>query len=67
MGTIVKKEEQYIHTRDGQVVVRRVTTVRCPNGKLRHPVDYFDATPGAVKVSEKELEYMRVPVYKQLI
>lgn len=46
---------------------RRVTTVLCPNGQYRYPVDYYDATPGVVKVSESERQRMAVPGYKQLI
>lgn len=52
---------------DGNVYVRRVTKVLCPNGKYRYPVDYYDATPGAVKVSRKEHESLGIPVYEKLI
>jgi hypothetical protein len=38
-----------------------------PNGSLRHPVDYYDATPGTAKVTTQELERMRIPVYERLI
>lgn len=44
-----------------------MTTVLCPNGQYRYPVDYYDATPGVVKVSESERQRMAVPGYKQLI
>jgi hypothetical protein len=46
---------------------RRVTTVRMPNGKYRYPVDYYDATPGAVAVTPQERERIRIPVYQMLI
>ena len=54
-------------TDDGRTFIRRVTTVKLPNGKYRYPVDYYDATPGAVKVSERERESLRIPGYAQLI
>ena len=56
-----------IKTGEGTVLYRRVTTVRMPNGKLRFPVDYYDATPGTVEVTDKELESLRNPVYEQII
>ena len=49
------------------MLIRRERTVRMPNGSLRHPVDYYDATPGTVKVTTQELERMRIPVYERLI
>ena len=67
MGQIVGAKETIITTNEGLKLVRRVTTVRMPNGKYRYPVDYYDATPGTVKVSTQELERIRIPVYKQLI
>ncbi|MBR6319151.1 MAG: hypothetical protein IKR50_01765 [Prevotella sp.] len=67
MGQIVGTKETIITTNEGLKLVRRVTTVRMPNGKYRYPVDYYDATPGTVKVSTQELERIRIPVYKQLI
>ena len=50
MGTIIGRTKTKIRTSDGAVLYRRVTTVRMPNGKLRFPVDYYDATPGTVEV-----------------
>jgi len=67
MGTIVNKKLTNIITNDGQMLVRRVTTVLLPNGKYRYPVDYYDATPGAVKVTRQEQERLRIRVYEQLI
>lgn len=67
MGVIVNKQLTRITTDDGRTFIRRVTTVKRPNGKYRYPVDYYDATPGVVKVSEREKEFLKIPVYKQLI
>ena len=67
MGVIVESHKTNIKTDDGNTYVRRVTKVLCPNGKYRYPVDYYDATPGAVKVSDREREHLSVPVYKKLI
>lgn len=67
MGTILGRTKTKIKTSEGTILFRRVTTVRMPNGKLRFPVDYYDATPGTVEVSDKELESLRNPVYKQLL
>lgn len=64
MGTILGRTKTKIKTSEGTVLYRRVTTVRMPNGKCRYPVDYYDATPGTVEVSDKELENPRNPVYK---
>ena len=64
MGTILGRTKTKIKTCEGTVLYRRVTTVRMPNGKCRYPVDYYDATPGTVEVSDKELENLRNPVYK---
>lgn len=54
-------------TDDGRSIIRRVRTILRPNGSYRYPVDYYDATPGAVKVTEQEREHLSVPGYKQLI
>ncbi len=67
MGAIIDSHKTSIKTDDGNVYVRRVTTVLCPNGKYRYPVDYYDATPGAVKVSREERERLEIPVYEKLI
>lgn len=67
MGTIVKRQITPITTDDGRTFIRRVTTILCPNGKYRHPVDYYDATPGIVEVTKEERERLRIPCYKQLI
>ena len=67
MGIIVDRHTDKIMTDDGRTFIRRVTTVKLPNGKYRYPVDYYDATPGAVKVSERERESLRIPGYAQLL
>ncbi len=67
MCTIVDQKTTHIKTQDGVTLARRVTTVRMPNGKFRHPVVYFDLTPDVVRVTRSELERLRVPGYKQLI
>lgn len=67
MGTILGSTKTKIKTSEGAVLYRRVTTVRMPNGKLRYPVDYYDATPGTVEVSDKELDSLKNPAYKQVM
>lgn len=63
-GVVVEK---MITTDEGLKLIRRVRRIRMPNGKYRYPVDYYDATSGAVEVSEEEHERMRIPFYEQLI
>ena len=67
MCNIVNQQTTRIKTQEGQTLARRVTTVRMPNGKYRHPVVYYDITPDVVRVSSAELLRLRVPVYEQLI
>lgn len=67
MGTVISKKETKITADDGRTIIRRVTTVLRPNGRYRYPVDYYDATPGAVKISDRERKHLAVPGYKQLI
>ena len=67
MKAIIRKQVSTFTTDDGRDFVRRVTTVLCPNGKYRYPVDYYDATPGAVKISKRERDHLAVPGYKQFI
>ncbi len=67
MGQIIDRQKTNIVTDDGRPIVRRVTTVLLPNGKYRYPVDYYDATPGVVKVTQREKDFLKVPGYKQLI
>ena len=67
MGNSVGTKETLITTNEGLRLVRRERTVKMPNGNLRHPVDYYDATPGAVEVTPEERQRIRIPVYKMLI
>ena len=67
MGKIIDKTITKIVTEEGISLFRRVTKVLMPNGKYRYPVDYFDATPGVVKVSKEEMDKVAIPVYKKLI
>ena len=70
MGKIIDKTITKIVTEEGIFLFRRVTKVLMPNGKYRYPVDYvdyFDATPGVVKVSKEEMDKVAIPVYKKLI
>lgn len=67
MKTVIKKQVTRFTTDDGRDFIRRVTTVLRPNGRYRYPVDYYDATPGAVKVSQRERDHLAVPGYKQFI
>ena len=67
MGNTVSVKETLITTNESLKLIRRVRTVRMPNGRYRYPVDYYDATPGAVAITPQERERVRIPVYKQLI
>lgn len=67
MGKVINKKERKIVTSDGQILIHRTTTVLCPNGRYRYPEEYFDATPGAVKISKQERDAIRIPGYKMLI
>jgi hypothetical protein len=67
MRKVVDKKERKIVTSDGQVFIHRITKVLRPNGRYRYPEDYFDATPGAVKITQQEREAIMVPGYKVLI
>jgi hypothetical protein len=67
MGRIIDSTETLITTNEGIKLIRRVTRVLMPNGRYRYPVDYYDATPGPVEITEQERERVRIPVYKQII
>lgn len=67
MSNVLAAKEMLISTNEGIKLIRRERTIRMPNGNLRHPVDYYDATPGTVKVTTQELERMRIPVYERII
>ena len=44
MGNVLRTKETLLTTNEGLKLIRRERTVRMPNGSLRHPVDYYDAT-----------------------
>ena len=67
MGKIINKTITKIVTEEGISLFRRVAKVLMPNGKYRYPVDYFDATPGVVKISKEEMDKVAIPVYEKLI
>ena len=67
MQRIIKRQLTRFTTDDGRDFVRRITTVLRPNGTYRYPIDYYDATPGAVKISQRERDHLAVPGYKQFI
>ena len=67
MRVVINIKEKTVTTNEGMKLVRRVTTVRMPNGIERHPVDYYDPTPGTIKITRSERNRIRIPVYKQLI
>ena len=66
MGKAERKITKVV-TDEGILLYRRVTEVIMPNGKRRYPVDYFDATPGVVKVSKAERHKLSIPVYDKII
>ncbi len=66
MGTSDRKITRVV-TDEGVMLYRRVTEVLMPNGKWRYPVDYFDATPGVVKVTKDERRKLAIPVYDKII
>ena len=67
MGKIIDKTITKIVTDEGITLFRRVTKVLMPNGKYRYPIDYFDATPGVVKISKEEINNISIPTYQKLI
>ena len=67
MGKIIEIKDTPVTTVEGLKLIRRETTVLMPNGRCRHPVVYFDATPGTLKVTKEERERRRIPVYSQII
>ena len=42
-------------------------TIQMPNGRYRYPVDYYDAPPGPVIISDAELQRKRIPIYDYMI
>lgn len=67
MRKVVNIAEQPITTNSGLKLIRRVTTILMPNGKYRHPVDYYDATNEPVLITKEEKERRRIPVYEEVM
>ncbi len=67
MREFVGRKISRIVTDDGVVLFKRITTVRMPNGKLRHPVDYYDGSSKVVRISTDERVRVRIPSYKVMI
>lgn len=67
MGKIIGSKTTKIITNDGIQLIRRVTTVRMPNGHYRYPVDYYEASSKPIEMTKDKLDKIRIPVYKQLI
>lgn len=67
MRKVIKVIEQPITTNSGLKLIRRVTTILMPNGKYRHPVDYYDAANEPVLITREERERRRVPIYNEVI
>ena len=67
MRKVINVQEQPITTNSGLKLIRRVTTILMPNGKFRHPVDYYDASNEPVLITKEERDRRRVPVYQEVI
>lgn len=67
MRKIINVHEEPITTNSGLKLIRRVTTILMPNGKLRHPVDYYDASTDPVFITKEERNRRRIPVYQEII
>ena len=67
MGKIVDKTETKIVTLDGVEIIKQVTKVLMPNGKYRYPTVYFTVDDEVHELTQKQLDRIRIPVYKQLI
>lgn len=67
MGKIIDKTETKIVTLDGIEIIKQVTKVLMPNGKYRYPTVYFTADDGVHEMTQKQLDRIRIPVYKQII
>lgn len=67
MRKVINVNEQPVTTNSGLKLIRRVTTILMPNGKFRHPVDYYDASNEPVLITLEERKRRRVPVYEEVI
>ena len=67
MRKIIDVKEEPFTTNSGLKLIKRVTTILMPNGKCRHPVDYYEASSEPVLITKEERERRRIPVYPKLI
>jgi hypothetical protein len=67
MRKVINVKEQPITTLSGLKLIRRVTTIMMPNGKFRHPVDYYEASNMPILITEEERKRRRIPVYEEVI
>lgn len=67
MGQIVDRKVTKFVTLDGVEIIKRVTKVLMPNGKYRYPVEYYTVDDEVKALTKKQLDRIRIPVYKQLI
>ena len=67
MGKVVNVKEQLITTNSGMKFIRRTKTVEMPNGRYRYPVEYYDASPEPVRITQEERERRHIPIYEPAI
>lgn len=67
MGQIVDKKITRFVTLDGVEIIKRVSKVLMPNGKYRYPTEYYTVEDEVKALTKKQLDRIRIPVYKQLI
>lgn len=67
MRQIVDRKVTKFVTLDGVEIIKRVTKVLMPNGKYRYPVEYYTVDDEVKALTKKQLDRIRIPVYKQLI
>ena len=67
MRKVVNIKEQPITTNSGLKLIRRVTTVLMPNGKYRHPVDYYENSNAPVLITKEERDRRRIPIYEEIL
>ena len=67
MRKVVNINEQPVTTNSGLKLIRRVTTILMPNGKYRHPVDYYENSEEPVLITKEERNRRRIPVYEEIL
>lgn len=67
MRKVVNIKEQPVTTNSGLKLIRRVTTILMPNGKYRHPVDYYENSEEPVLITQEERNRRRIPVYEEIL